>query len=55
MCEVAVIDTDGTLLLNTLVDPGVPITVTAGAVHGITDQDLVGAPPRPPCSPSSCR
>jgi len=44
MCEVAVIDTDGTVLLNTLVDPGVPITAAAAAVHGITDQDLLGAP-----------
>ena len=44
MCEVAVIDTDGTVLLNTLVFSGVPIVAAATAVHGITDQDLAGAP-----------
>lgn len=44
MREVAVIDTDGTVLLNTLVRSGVPIAAAAAAVHGITDRDLADAP-----------
>jgi hypothetical protein len=44
VCEVAVIDTTGQVLLDTLVDPGRPITPGATWVHGITDDDVAGAP-----------
>lgn len=44
MCEVAVLDTNGTVLLNTLVYSGIPISAAAAAVHGITDRDLAAAP-----------
>lgn len=47
VCEIAVIDTRGAVLLDTLVDPGVPIQPDAGAVHGITGADVAGAPQWP--------
>lgn len=44
ICDIALLDTDGGILLNTLVRPTVPIP-PAAAVHGITDADVAGAPP----------
>jgi hypothetical protein len=44
VCELGVLDTDGTVLLDTLVDPGRPISSGARAVHGISDADVAGAP-----------
>lgn len=44
ICEIAVLDTTGRVLLDTLVDPQIPVPAEATAVHGITDQDLVDAP-----------
>lgn len=41
ICEVAVIDAcTGRTLLDTLVNPGVPITSGAYAVHGISDEEV---------------
>ncbi|GGM79318.1 hypothetical protein GCM10012275_57360 [Longimycelium tulufanense] len=41
VCEIAVIDAStGKTLLNTLVNPGVPIQPGAYAVHGITDEEV---------------
>ena len=43
--EIAVIDAaTGRTLLDTLVNPGCPITETATAIHGITDADVADAP-----------
>jgi DNA polymerase III epsilon subunit-like protein len=42
--EIAVLSVDGTVLLDSLVNPGVPIPAEATAVHGITD-DMVSAAP----------
>lgn len=42
--EVALVDDAGQVLLNTLVNPGVPIPEGATAIHGITDADVAGAP-----------
>jgi hypothetical protein len=42
--EVAVVSDDGVVLLDTLVRPQSPITAAAGAVHGIGEETLVGAP-----------
>lgn len=44
MVQVAIIDTNGEILLDTLVDPGVPIPREATAIHGITDAMVRGAP-----------
>lgn len=45
VCELAVIDAaTGETLLNTLVNPGVPIEPEAQAVHGISDEAVAGAP-----------
>jgi hypothetical protein len=44
ICELAVIDTTGEVLLDTLVDPGQAIAPDATWVHGITDADVSGAP-----------
>lgn len=41
VCEIAVVDcASGETLLDTLVNPGVPITSAASKVHGITDGEL---------------
>lgn len=41
ICEIAVIDAaTGKTLLDTLVNPGVPITPDAQAIHGLTDADV---------------
>lgn len=43
ICDLAVIRaTDGEVLVNLLVNPGVPITPGAQAVHGIADVDVRG-------------
>lgn len=44
LVEIAVVDTTGTPLLDTLVNPGVPISPGAQAVHGITDAMVAEAP-----------
>lgn len=44
ICEIAVIDTAGEVLLDQLVDPGEPISPAGTWVHGITDADVAGAP-----------
>jgi DNA polymerase III epsilon subunit-like protein len=44
VCELAVIDTSGQVLLDTLVNPGCPIELEAFHVHGISDQDVADAP-----------
>jgi DNA polymerase III epsilon subunit-like protein len=38
ICDIAVIAQDGTVLLDTLVNPGEPIPEGASKVHGITDE-----------------
>lgn len=42
--EVAVLDMDGRVLLDTLAAPPVPVEDAARAVHGITDDELRKAP-----------
>lgn len=44
ICEIAIIDTTGRVLLDTLVNPECPITPAAEAVHGITDAEVATAP-----------
>lgn len=44
LVEVSVVAVDGTVLLDTLVDPGMPIPAAATAIHGITDAMVIGAP-----------
>ena len=44
ICEIAVIDTTGRVLLDTLVNPKIPVPAEAAGVHGITDADLATAP-----------
>lgn len=52
VCEVAVIAADtGEVLLNTLVDPMAPITPAAHRVHGISADDVAGAPNFPQVLP----
>ncbi|MFF4291013.1 exonuclease domain-containing protein [Streptomyces sp. NPDC001633] len=43
--EIAVTDGAGTLLMDTLTNPGIPIPEEATAVHGITDAMVAEAPP----------
>lgn len=42
--QLAIIDMEGTVLLDTLVRPTSPMAPEARAIHGITDQALVNAP-----------
>lgn len=44
ICEIAVLDADGTALVDTLVRPTQPISAGARQVHGITDDDVRDAP-----------
>jgi len=44
ICEVAVVDTQGRSLLNTLVNPRRPISAAATRVHNITDAMVFGLP-----------
>lgn len=44
MVEVSVVDQDGNVVLDTLVNPGIPIPAGATAVHGISDHDVHDAP-----------
>ena len=42
--EISCIDRDGNVLVNSLVNPGVPIPADAARIHGITDVDVVDKP-----------
>lgn len=44
VCEIAVIDSKGTVLMNTLVKPIFPIPPEATEIHGITNADVESAP-----------
>jgi DNA polymerase-3 subunit epsilon len=44
ICELAIIDAAGQALVNTLIKPSIPIPSEAYLIHGITDQDVTGAP-----------
>lgn len=44
ICEIAVISSDGDVLLDTLVNPGQAIAAAATAVHGMRDVDVIEAP-----------
>jgi len=45
VCEIAVVDVaTGQVLLDTVVDPGMPIAGAAQDVHGIAEVELAGAP-----------
>ncbi|MHC4413639.1 MAG: 3'-5' exonuclease [Planctomycetota bacterium] len=41
--DIALIDTDGTELINTLVRPTIPISIEATRIHGITNEDVATA------------
>lgn len=45
VCEISVISPNGDVLLDTLVNPGQPISPAAQAVHGLRDADVADAPP----------
>lgn len=42
--DIAVVDSDGTILINTLIKPTAPIPAGATAIHHITDKMVYGAP-----------
>ena len=42
--EIALLNHDGTTLLNTLIRPAQSVPVSASAIHGIKDSDLINAP-----------
>ena len=44
MVELAIIDDDANVLVNTLLNPGMPIPADAQAVHGISDDTVTDAP-----------
>lgn len=47
ICQIAIVDQDGVVLLDTLVKTKLPIPPGATAIHGITDADVAGAPSWP--------
>lgn len=44
LCDLAIVAIDGTVIFDSLIDPGRPIPAEASAVHGIRDADVAGAP-----------
>lgn len=44
ICQVAILDSSGNPLLDTLVHPTVPIEPDASDIHGISNLDIVNAP-----------
>lgn len=42
--QIAIVDDDGRPLIDTLINPGVPIPPDASAIHGITDEMVRDAP-----------
>lgn len=44
ICDIAIVAANGSVLLNTLVKPTIPIPAGATAVHGIADADVANAP-----------
>ncbi len=42
--SIGIVDTDGTVLLDTLVKPTIPISPSSTCIHGITDADVANAP-----------
>ena len=42
--EIAVVDIDGTVLVNTLIHPAQSVPLDASGVHGITEADIKNAP-----------
>lgn len=44
MVEISILTGDGTVLLDTLINPQMPIPASATAIHGITDAMVVDAP-----------
>lgn len=44
ICQIAIINSDGETLLDTLVNPTMPIPSDAIAIHGITDEMVKDAP-----------
>jgi hypothetical protein len=44
ICQIAVIEETGNLLLDSLVCPTVPIQLSARSLHGISDRDVAGQP-----------
>lgn len=42
--EIAVVSSSGTVLLDTLLDPGEPVPGESTEIHGITDSDVAGQP-----------
>ncbi len=44
ICEIAIINGNGEVLLDTLVKPTIPISMGAREIHGITDEMVAGAP-----------
>lgn len=45
ICQIAIIDHTGAVLLDTLVKPTLPILTAASRIHGITDDTVNDAPP----------
>ena len=45
--EISCIDRDGNVLVDSLVNPGIPIPADAEAIHGISDADAVDKPSFP--------
>lgn len=44
ICEITILDTDGVVLLNSLVNPGCNIPAEARMIHGISDERVKDAP-----------
>lgn len=54
ICQIAIIDQDGVIRLNTLVKPVGEIPIDATRIHGITPADVVSAPGWSEIAPQVC-
>jgi DNA polymerase III epsilon subunit-like protein len=51
ICEVSIIDYNGSVLLDTLVKPSIPIPASVSSIHGITDEMVSSVPEFPEILP----
>lgn len=54
-CEITILDADGTVLLNSLINPGFHMPVEAKLIHGIDDAMVADAPPFAQIGPEIAR
>ena len=55
ICEIAILDRQGAILMDQRIRPRRPIPATATSIHGITDADVANCPTWPMVAPAVAR